>query len=179
MVIDIELLKRIIKFRYVELIANENLEPISTATVEIPRKSKNSKFKVPLWLAEELIKSGKARIPETLINWVYQTIWKEKVKPQISASSLSKQDDNFYPNIILLEMALKYDKLLYLDEKTRENIKHSIRQIINKRMETLLRIGESDINTIYDKLTIEEKILLKNIRELIKNWIEFTGVDKL
>lgn len=177
--LDIELLKKLTKFKEVEIITNENLGPLETATFKMDRKTRDTKIKVPLWLAEELIKNGKARIPENLIYWFNQVIWKEKAKLGKEALSISKQDEKFYPNIHLLEIGLKYDKLLGLDDNARNNLKHLIRLVVNKRLEAILKAGEAGDEVIYDRLTPEERVLLKNIRNIIRNWIEYTGVENL
>jgi len=171
-------MKRLIRFREVEVITNENIGPINTLTFSLDRKSRDTRIKVPLWFAEKLIKMGKARLPDNLIYWFNQVIWKEKAKLGKESLSISKQDDRFYPNLILLHIGLKYDKVLSLDESTRNNLKHLIRLVINKRLEAILKAGEAGDDIIYERLTPEEKALLKNIKNLIKNWIEYTGVEE-
>jgi DNA replication initiation complex subunit (GINS family) len=64
-----------------------------------------------------------------------------------------------------------------LDENARNNLKHLIRLVINKRLEAILKAGEAGDEIIYERLTPEERVLLKNIKNLIRNWIEYTGVE--
>jgi len=170
-------MKRLIRFREVEVITNENIGPINTVTFFLDRKPRDARIKVPLWFAEKLIKMGKARLPDNLIHWFNQVIWKEKAKLGKESLSISKQDDKFYPNLFLLHIGLKYDKVSSLDENARNNLKHLIRLVINKRLEVILKAGEAGDEIIYERLTPEEKVLLKNIKNLIKNWIEYTGVE--
>ncbi|HEW93397.1 hypothetical protein DRN84_00145 [Candidatus Geothermarchaeota archaeon] len=176
---EIELLKRLVKFQLVEVVTNVNLDPIKTATFSLDRKIRDSKIKVPLWLAEELLKDGKVRVSESLFSWLNQVLWKEKAKFDKKGASISKQDDKFYPNIFLIEAALKYDKTLGFDENTITNVKNLIRLIINKRVEAIVRMAESGDTRLFDKLTPEEKVLYKNIRNILENWMEFTGVEEL
>ena len=175
--LDIELMKKLIRFKEVEIITNENIGPINTATFSLERKPRDTKIRVPLWFAEELIKLGKARIPDNLIYWFNQVIWKEKAKLGKETLSISKQDEKFYPNLFILHIGLKYDRILSLDENARNNLKHLIRLVINKRLEAILKAGEAGDEIIYERLTPEERVLLKNIKNLIKNWIEYTGVE--
>ena len=175
----IEFIKIITLFHPVEVITNINLESISTTTFKMDKKMKDSKVKMPLWLAEKLIEEGKVRVPEATFNWLNQVLWKEKARFNKKNIVISRQNEDFYPKLFLIEYALKKDKTLLFDENTKQNMKNLIRLIVNKRLEAIVKMAESGDMSTWDRLTPEEKILFKLLREIMMDWMEFTEVDKL
>jgi len=167
---EIKLLSKIILLREVKVRLTSNIDRIETATTRIIGKKIGDEIKVPLWTALMLIDKGMATIPEEVLKKIMRNLWREEVQ---SKNSLGMIDKDIYPYIYLY--------IHFLKKSGEDGIRYGldidyIRRMINKRVDMIRRVGYIDTDILEERLTLEEIILLKKMKEVYDNWIKCVGL---
>jgi hypothetical protein len=169
---EVALLNSILKFEEITMKTIDNIVPIRSATVEVDRKVRGEDIRLPIWLAEYLIDKGKISISEKLLKTLTQNIWRELAQPT-SKLSIAKIDSSFYNIIYIYNYLLKKGAIIGGRPVASRD---DIRTVINKRREVISKLSSTDLGILEDRLTFQEKILLKKIRGAIKEWDRAIGL---
>ncbi|MHA1835878.1 MAG: hypothetical protein ACTSYQ_02980 [Candidatus Odinarchaeia archaeon] len=143
------------------------------AELGLEKKRKGMKVEVPWWAAEILLKNGLVELTEPLIDSTYiqKKVWSER-----ATTKLGELEKDFY-------IKAKY----YLDELKKQNITSPNPILIRKieeieiplndlfsvRISKILKMAyRGASSSAMNKLTLEEKWLYENLRDIIKLWIK-------
>ncbi len=154
-------LRKLIDFR----IAGENFEIIE----------ESSEFHAPMWIAEELVQNGIARLASEKELLTIQTLQKIQILETMQPSNrFASIPPNFYPKIKRFLNTLKsnngtepvklaeYQKAVDLS-----------RDILTARVNKILRLAASAPNeSLPQNLTAEEKKLLNTLAKLVSDWFK-------
>lgn len=166
----------------VKIIANRNCPEIKLAGLVIGPFEEGNEHEVPFWIAQELEKTGIARLHEEEAldaTKLYKIQWTERVQ---TASQISKLLENFYPKLrrYLEELEKEAAKA---PEKLREyeKIRHLTRDTINSRLKKIVSLASAPDQTeqLLKNLAREERFLYEELHKLISEWrtkvLEYEG----
>ncbi len=176
--LEIRMLKILREWNEVEVILRKDLKEYETLTIKLPYAKAGEIISVPLWVAKVLINERVASIDiEKLNEWINRVYWREKV--QIKGSyNISRLPPEFYTKVSLIS---------FLIEKLQEEENYPaleilrrgmdrLREVINKRKNAIPVLSEIEETSITERLTYEEKVLLRIFKEIINSWKSYTGV---
>lgn len=164
-------LKLLEELRNVEVVLERPLEGFKLATTEVRGGRKGTKLNVPLWVAEELLKSRIATLNlEAELGWLGRIHWREKVQaPQ--GAFLSKLPDDFYSKSKLILHFLR--TLPVIDYRVSQA--RSLREeVVERRLHVisdLVHLGDLPVE-IKERMVESELMLFESLKELIRTWIE-------
>jgi len=158
----------------VEVVLLEDLVGVKLASFQLPPSKKGEKVKVPLWLARLLQERGLAGIDiENELVWLGRVHWREKVQPPQDALSLSNLPKDFYPRVLNIIHALY---TFYNDPVVRQRLgqaENFFRDIVGRRLHVITEMArlETTALSILERLTLEERCLLDQLREMVSEWM--------
>ncbi len=177
---DMEILKnleRIFMMKRVDILAIRDIDPEKFGLDNKFLIKKNSKFSAPLSTAIKLVKEGYATVPEEYINWIKKIIWKEKSRTR--QDILVKHEDDFYQKLVITIYAIKHDKQnIKMDEGYRSNLMHLTKQVLHKRLQTILLRALHDSKSTIKNTAPEENLLMRIIKNIVETWMESLNINE-
>ena len=160
-------------FSLVDVVLLEDLVGLELASFNLSPSRKGEKVRVPLWLALLLQKRGIAGIDiENELVWLGRVHWREKVQPPQDVLSLSSLPRDFYPKALNILHALN---TFYDDPVVRQRLgqaENLFRDIVNRRVHVITEMSRLETTGLssQEKLTLEERFLLRQLREIVSSW---------
>jgi hypothetical protein len=158
----------------VEVVLLQDVMGFKLASLQLPPSKRGDKVKVPLWLARLLHERGVAGIDvDNELVWLGRIHWREKVQPPQEALSLSSLPRDFYPRVLNILHALH---AFYDDPVVRQRLgqaENFFRDIVSRRLHVITemaRLETTDLS-IQERLTLEERCLLDQLRERVSDWM--------
>lgn len=158
----------------VEVVLLEDTVGVKLASFHLPPGKRGDKVRVPLWLARLLHERGVAGIDiENELVWLGRVHWREKVQPPQEALSLSSLPKDFYPRVLNILHALH---TFYDDPVVRQRLgqaENFFRDIVGRRLHVITEMArvETTALSIQERLTLEERCLLDQLREMVFEWM--------
>ncbi|MCC6017480.1 MAG: DNA replication complex GINS family protein [Candidatus Verstraetearchaeota archaeon] len=147
--------------------------PMELGGMKINLDAEGMEILIPKWASDKMMKDGLIEvkyIEELGIKDLRKTLWKESRE-----TNLTKIDPQFYMKARATIKRLMDDiKRDPTPEKIQEERKYrdAFMDIVNCRMQKVLQLAitESIPQTISENMTIEERILLKEIKRMLTTW---------
>jgi len=156
--------------RHVRLKLIGDIPCISVAGLTI-EGLKGQEVEVPLWVAEELVRSGKGELLREGFGLrdLAKAHWRE-VLP--SSKHLSRMEEDFYFNLRRFLRRLQVESEGNLEKvKVLEKAYSMARDIVNCRTRKLASIAASQAGEEVTKnLTLEERLLYSSLKRMINDW---------
>ena len=177
-IIEIEILKVLREWEEIDLILKRDLTGYEVASLNISAAKAGEKLTVPLWVAKVLIERNIAFTDtEDVIDWINRVYWREVVQKR-GTYNISKLPEDFYARINLILFILdmlrreeKYDVIEILRKSLEK-----LREIVNKRRNAIPLLSEIENTELTERLTFEEKVLLRIFKRIIFTWRNYVGV---
>ncbi len=131
---------------------------------------KGSEDEVPLWLARELEKSGKAKVNKLSLEDLGRLLFQEKQNVNVPASIL-KLDKDFYLLSKFIEAELKGSSSLEDLEKLKRYYS-IIKELSTIRLRKIIQLALLNINeqNLISRMSREEYLVYQTVSEIIKNY---------
>jgi len=147
--------------------------PIEVGGEKINLDTEGVEILVPKWASDKLVKNGLIElkyVEELGIKELRKALWKESRE-----TNLTKMDPQFYMKArATIKRIMEDIKRNPTPEKIQEERKYrdTFMDIVNCRMQKVLQLAitESIPQTISENMTIEERILLKEIKKMLTMW---------
>lgn len=176
--VQVKVLDLLEQFSDVEVVATEEIPPLEGATFSLDGVSKGSRFRVPLWVAFVLNEQGYVTIDkEEEMGWLSKVHWREKVQSPLDTVSLSELPSDFYARVRRTMEALRQardDPVVQQNLKQTENLFSDVTKRRTQMIVEMALLDTVDLS-LKEKLTYEEKWLLREIRSLLGVWTEKIG----
>lgn len=171
-----ELTSKIIRvlnyFTEVEVVAARDLEEIRLLTINIPPTRRGDTIRVPLWLADELIRNGLATVNfEDELVWLSRVHWRERVQLPKGTLSLSTIPKDFYARCLKL---LSFISTTRPQDSRVNQLKEFYKDVVDRRTHIIFQlsfIGKMDLE-LKEKLTKEEEVLLSEVKKILVTWFK-------
>lgn len=166
----------------IKVIVKSVRQPIEIGGDRINFDAEGVEIQIPRWASEKMLKMGLIELKtaeEIGIKDIRKILWKESRE-----TSLSKIDPQFYVKVKQKIMKMKEDiKREPTPEKIQEqrNYENAFIDILNCRMQKILQLAltESIPQTIIENMTIEERLLLKEVKNMLSTWKDKIIGEKL
>lgn len=131
--------------------------------------AKGSEDEIPLWLAEELEKTKKAKISSITIEELGKILFQEKQSANTPAN-LVKVYPDFYFRVKKLKEELKNSGLEGIDSLKRVN--STVNEISNIRIRKVIQLALLNIDdeTVINKMAKEEYLVYKSMRQILTSF---------
>lgn len=157
----------------VKVIVNRNCPEIKLGGLNVGPFEEGNEYEVQFWIAEELQKSGLARLREDDhldATKIYKIQWTERVQ---AIGQISKLLDNFYPELRRYLKELK-EEMTKSPEKMREyeKVNYVTQDIVNSRLKKIVSLAAAPTQTeqTLKNFTNEERFLYEKLHRFIHEW---------
>ena len=157
----------------VKILANRTCPEIRLGGLCVGPLEEGNEYEVYFWTAQELEKSGIARIQEEEkvdVAKLNKIQWTERIQ---SPGQISKLPENFYPKVRRYLKNLRQE-FVRDPEKVREyeRVRQLAQDIINSRLKKIISIASAPAQTenALRNLADEEKFLYEKLFKLIYQW---------
>lgn len=157
----------------IKVIVKNVRQPIEIGGSKIILEPEGVEIQIPKWASEKMLKMGliELKITEEIgIKDIRKILWKESRE-----TSLAKIDPQFYAKVRQKIQKMKEElRREPTPEKVQEkrNYENTFIDIVNCRIQKILQLAitEAIPQAIMENMTIEEKMLLKEIRYVLSTW---------
>ncbi|HDO21028.1 MAG: DNA replication complex GINS family protein [archaeon GB-1845-036] len=164
---DTDLVKAVIKKAY---------SPIRIGDAKIDLNAEGLEIQLPRWAARRLFQLGLIEIKsidEIGLRELLRMLWRES--REINLTSI---DPHFYPKIKRTLRKIREEIKENLQPETIQKLKrfeNTVMDIINCRIQKIVQaaLSEAIPQILMENMTIEEKALLGEIKQIIKKWKEY------
>ncbi|MEM3541893.1 MAG: hypothetical protein QXZ54_02075 [Candidatus Methanomethylicia archaeon] len=148
-------------------------QPIEVGGNKIILEPEGAEIQIPKWASEKMLKMGLIELKTTEelgIKDIRKILWKESRE-----TSLAKIDPQFYAKVRQKIQKMREElKKEPTPEKIQEqrNYESTFIDIVNCRIQKILQLAitEAIPQTIMENMTMEEKMLLREIRYVLSTW---------
>jgi uncharacterized membrane-anchored protein YjiN (DUF445 family) len=167
---DLDEFEFLLEERHVRIRLLENIPRVSVAGLTI-EGLKGQEVEVPLWVAEELVRSGKGELLGE--DFGLKELARAHLGEVISSTKrLSMMNEDFYFNLRRFLRKLRVESEGNPEKvETLEKAYSMARDIVNCRMRKLASIAASQAGDEVTKdFTLEEKLLYSTLKRMINDW---------
>ncbi|MEM2136399.1 MAG: hypothetical protein QXI93_00375 [Candidatus Methanomethylicia archaeon] len=149
--------------------------PIEVGGIKIGLDSEGMEIQIPRWLSNKMLEQGVIEVKgveDISVKDLRKILWKESRE-----TSLTKMDPQFYAKAKRIMQKINEEiKKSPTPEKLQDKKRYedTLTDIINCRMQKIIQLAltESIPPTIMENITVEERILLKEIKWILLTWRE-------